>query len=136
MIIFGRFTLAKVTLIKIKINSFHTGSSASSGVSSAAGSFSAIASVSHTLSGKKPLKDMLFHVIGTSLKKDVVKTIRRLGGKGSRSPNNKVAACITTKGIYTYLINHFLVVVWGFYVFRYSTLLRLYWSCDQPFQRN
>ena len=74
-------------------------SSTSSGASSAAGSFSSIASVPHK-GGKKPLKDMLFHVIGTSLKKDVVKTIRRLGGKGTRSPNDKVVACITTKGIY------------------------------------
>ena len=82
----------------LKHNVFFIDSSTSSGVSSAAGSFSSIASVPHK-GGKKPLKDMLFHVIGTSLKKDVVKTIRRLGGKGTRSPNDKVVACITTKGI-------------------------------------
>ena len=34
--------------------------------------------------GNKPLTDMLFHVIGASLKKDVVKLIRQLGGKGTK----------------------------------------------------
>ena len=42
---------------------------------------------------------MLFHVVGASLKKELVKAVHSLGGKGTRSPNDKIIARITTKGM-------------------------------------
>ncbi len=48
--------------------------------------------------GTKPLKDMKFHVIGASLKKDFIKILRSLGAKGTRALNDKIVACVTTKG--------------------------------------
>ena len=61
--------------------------------------------------GKKPLKDMLFHIIGASLKKELVKAVHNLGGKGTRSPNDKVIACITTKGAVILSIKYSQMVV-------------------------
>ena len=52
----------------------------------------------YTVEHSKPLKKMRFHIIGSSLKKEGVKKILDLGGDPVRKIDDKLAACISTKG--------------------------------------